>query len=250
MNERIVIIGSDEASVGYLYHVLGPHVVGVIVEKSVGKLQIVQRRFKRYGIIATIGQVLFVVCLLPLIRLISHRRITELAEAHHISAEALVPEILHHVPSVNSKETLALLELLKPSTIVVYGTRLIKAGLLSRIHASWINIHAGITPWYRGGHGAYWAFAEGKPERAGVTVHAIDAGIDTGSILAQGTITATAKDTIVTYPLLQLVEGARLVQEILNGTPPPSSVPLSADRLYTHPTIWEYVVNLVTHGVK
>ena len=66
---------------------------------------------------------------------------------------------------------------------------------------------AGITPLYRGVHGAYWALAEGRRDLCGVTVHRVDAGIDTGEVLAQVLIDPTPQDNFVTYPWLQVAEG-------------------------------------------
>ena len=78
----------------------------------------------------------------------------------------------------------------------------------SAIDVPVINIHAGVTPRYRGVHGGYWALREGRPGLAGSTVHLVDPGIDTGGILAQATFTAGDADSIATYPLLHLACGS------------------------------------------
>ena len=74
-----------------------------------------------------------------------------------------------------------------------------------------VNMHAGITPRYRGVHGGYWALAERHPEWVGTTVHLVDPGIDTGAILAQATFDVTDEDTIATYPDLHLIHGLALL---------------------------------------
>ena len=74
-----------------------------------------------------------------------------------------------------------------------------------------LNMHAGITPRYRGVHGGYWALAEHHPEWVGTTVHLVDPGIDTGGILAQTTFEVSGEDTIATYPDLHLVHGLPLL---------------------------------------
>jgi len=46
-----------------------------------------------------------------------------------------------------------------------------------------INIHTSMLPWQRGAHPIFWGFIEGS--QLGVTIHEIDAGMDTGPIIAQ-----------------------------------------------------------------
>ncbi len=46
-----------------------------------------------------------------------------------------------------------------------------------------VNLHPSLLPYCRGASPAFWAMAYGLP--AGVTIHYIDEGIDTGNIIAQ-----------------------------------------------------------------
>ncbi len=46
------------------------------------------------------------------------------------------------------------------------------------------NLHGGLSPWYRGADCTFWALYNGEPERVGCTLHRIDAGIDTGNLIA------------------------------------------------------------------
>jgi methionyl-tRNA formyltransferase len=56
-----------------------------------------------------------------------------------------------------------------------------------------INLHPSLLPYNRGSHPNVWSILEGTP--AGVTLHYIDAGIDTGDIIAQLDVTVTEIDT-------------------------------------------------------
>lgn len=47
-----------------------------------------------------------------------------------------------------------------------------------------LNVHSSLLPAYRGVHPVSWALVDGA-EVTGVTVHRVDAGIDTGAIVAQ-----------------------------------------------------------------
>ena len=248
MKPRLIILGSDRDDLGYLYQQVQDiaDVCGVVIEKPVGRLKVFGRRVKRFGLIQALGQAKFVLFFLPVIRFMSSARVKEIREKYAFDKNDIPSEFVHQVLSVNDDKTASLIQQLAPTTALVYGTRLIASRTLKKIGIPFINIHAGITPRYRGGHGAYWALAEGKPELAGVTVHRIDAGIDTGEILAQSLIHPTSADTIVTYPLLQLREGARLVCDLLAGHESHQLIKTeeTTDRLYTHPSVWEYLFYL------
>ena len=114
---------------------------------------------------------------------------------------------------------------------------------------------AGITPLYRGGHGAYWALAEGRPELVGATIHVVDAGIDTGLALAQPRFETTPADSIATYPYLHLAAGlpspiAAIGQALVGRQQPLSGMPDLPSRLRFHPTAWEYRWLRLPRGVR
>ena len=92
------------------------------------------------------------------------------------------PERVHEVPSVSSAEMLALAEAHKPDLVCVFGTSLIKGELLEKF--TLVNLHGGLSPEYRGADCTFWALYNGEPEKVGCTLHFIDAGIDTGRLIA------------------------------------------------------------------
>jgi folate-dependent phosphoribosylglycinamide formyltransferase PurN len=103
----------------------------------------------------------------------------------------------------------------------VNGTRIISKEVLNCVDAVFINMHAGITPKYRGAHGAYWALYNKDRENAGVTIHLVDEGIDTGNIIYQSVVPITEKDNFATYPTLQTCVGVeyevKAINDIANG---------------------------------
>jgi methionyl-tRNA formyltransferase len=56
-----------------------------------------------------------------------------------------------------------------------------------------VNLHPAFLPWNRGAHPNVWSIVERTP--AGATLHWIDAGIDTGDIIAQARAPAAPEDT-------------------------------------------------------
>lgn len=157
------------------------------------------------------------------------------------------------VRSVNAPSVVEELRRLAATVVVVNGTGLLAPGVLEATRAPFINLHTGITPLYRGVHGGYWALAVGDAPNFGVTVHVIDRGIDTGAILYQERIRPTARDTFTTYPLLQLAAGLPLlhaaIRDAARADLHAAVPPQGRSRLWTHPTLWEYVWFRVTRGV-
>jgi methionyl-tRNA formyltransferase len=157
---------------------------------------------------------------------------------------------------VNDDRTISLLADLHPSVVVVHGTRIIATPVLKSLDCPILNVHAGLTPRYRGVHGGYWALAEHHPEWVGTTVHLVDPGIDTGGILGQVTFAVTDKDSIGTYADLHLVHGLPLlaaqVEKVLEGgTLEPVAASIApGSYLRYHPTLWGYIRRRWSSGVR
>jgi phosphoribosylglycinamide formyltransferase-1 len=62
--------------------------------------------------------------------------------------------------------------------------RILSPFLISKFAGRIVNIHPADTNEFRGLHGYEWAYKNGK-NRTKVTVHFVDEGVDTGSIIAQ-----------------------------------------------------------------
>ena len=94
------------------------------------------------------------------------------------------PELVREVPHINHPEVVSLARELKPDLICVFGTSLIRGELLKEGRLGIINLHGGLSPEYRGADCTFWALYNGEPEKVGCTLHYIDAGIDTGRLIA------------------------------------------------------------------
>lgn len=96
------------------------------------------------------------------------------------------PDLLRSVPSHNGKRALDLLDELQPEVIAVFGTLVLKPPVIRTASRAILNMHTGLSPRYRGTDTAFWPLYNGEPEWVGVTVHVLDAGIDSGPILRSG----------------------------------------------------------------
>jgi len=74
---------------------------------------------------------------------------------------------------------------LNPDLIVCYGASLIKSELLSVFRNRFLNIHLGLSPYYRGSGTNVWPLINGELDMVGATFMHIDAGIDSGEIIHQ-----------------------------------------------------------------
>ena len=88
------------------------------------------------------------------------------------------------VPHINHPDVIKIIDEHKPDLIVVFGTSLIKGDLLEKGRLGIINLHGGLSPEYRGADCTFWALYNQEPEKVGCTIHYINAGIDTGNIIA------------------------------------------------------------------
>jgi folate-dependent phosphoribosylglycinamide formyltransferase PurN len=83
---------------------------------------------------------------------------------------------------LDSADAVALIKTLDPDLGIHAGAGLLRRPLIDAFRLGVLNAHMGLLPAYRGMNVAEWAALGGAP--VGCTVHLIDAGIDTGPILA------------------------------------------------------------------
>ena len=252
---KIVLVCTDCDNTRILYHGIKDEISisNIIVEQPVSKKILIKRRIKRQGLIKVFGQLVFQAGIVPVMRKLSRSRVKAILSERKLSIDPMPADKTIHVASVNEPSFLAAIEKIKPDLILVNGTRIISAATLNKLTCPIINVHVGITPDYRGVHGAYWALASDDADNCGVTVHLIDKGIDTGAVLARARISITKDDNFITYPYLQFEQAIGLVKkvvpELLGKTH--SFLPTSSgkSKLWYHPTVWQYIANRFK-GVK
>jgi folate-dependent phosphoribosylglycinamide formyltransferase PurN len=245
----------DSTNIVYNYLASRFSDVVAVVERPVPRMQIARRRAKRLGWLTVSGQMAFVGVGMPFLQWRARGRVAQILENAGLDTTPISDQ--KSVQSVNSLETLTLLQGLEPAAIVVNGTRIISSAVLSSVDSTFVNTHAGITPRYRGVHGGYWALRDHRPDLVGTTVHLVDPGIDTGGVLAQGTFESGPDDSMATYPYLHLACGLPLlgdcVQKIVDGGIPKQveSLDESGDStLRWHPTLWGYLRGRVFDHVR
>jgi methionyl-tRNA formyltransferase len=94
------------------------------------------------------------------------------------------PDLLVNVPHINHQDVIDLARRTKPAVVAVFGTSLLRGETLTVARLGIVNLHGGLSPDYRGADCTFWALYNGEPDRVGCTIHYIDAGIDTGRLIA------------------------------------------------------------------
>ncbi|MBL7980319.1 MAG: hypothetical protein JNL52_00780 [Flavobacteriales bacterium] len=86
---------------------------------------------------------------------------------------------------LNAPETIQRIREARPDLLVVYGTKILKAPLLAVPSKGTLNAHTSLLPAYRGTRSEFWQCLNDDPSSAGITIHLVDTGVDTGQILFQ-----------------------------------------------------------------
>jgi methionyl-tRNA formyltransferase len=253
MGNKVVLLTTDSESGRITIRYLAARFqeFAVLIEEPESRAVFLRRRLKRLGVLKVAGQIAFTI-FQRLQQRWSRRRIDKIV-AHFDDKPAPSEGLaVHRVSSINAPECIALLKRLEPSVVLVMGTRIIAPEVLRAVAVPFINYHAGITPKYRGVHGGYWALASSDGENFGATIHLVDDGIDSGGIFYQARGGPAEADNFSTYPYRQLSIGLPLLAQAANDALVGQLVLRTVDlpsRLWSHPTLWEYLGNGLRRGV-
>ena len=138
---------------------------------------------------------------------------------------------------INGEDFATFLRDIKPDVIAVLGSSVIKSNIISIPSMAMINLHSGLSPYYRGIWSYGWPIVNGEPEYIGVTVHHINRGIDTGDIICQTKPFLDESDDLNTLFLKVIAEGIELVVSAIEQIQETCQIvsyrqPQNAGRLY------------------
>ena len=250
----VVLIGRSGRSTSILFNALNARfATTLLLETPPSNAAVMRSRVRRLGVARVFGQLLFQVFVAMPMASFSKGRNEAILGEFSVSDNPAMEGQSHAVPSVNHVECVDRIHQLRPKVVVINGTRIVSKATLDAFDLPVLNTHVGITPRYRGVHGAYWALVNRDPDHCGVTIHFVDQGIDTGAALKRALITPTKKDNFTTYPTLQMAVGSQLlceaVFEVIQGTAAPMA-PIEGDARWYHPTLAQYVRNRLLLKVR
>ena len=144
------------------------------------------------------------------------------AEQQVFGQSRFVPKKVRNLPIKMGDLNLLSMEVLQPAleadVYVVFGASYIKGPLCDfLVGRGALNIHMGISPYYRGSSTNFWAMYDRRPEYVGATIHRLTTGLDSGPMLYHA---FPAVDVYEPFVLgMEAVEAAHvsLVERIASG---------------------------------
>lgn len=88
------------------------------------------------------------------------------------------------VDDINAPLTIEFAKRHHPDVVLLMGVSILSPSTLAALDTTVLNIHGGYLPDYRGNHCIFFALLHRRFDRIGSTIHFVDAGIDTGDIIA------------------------------------------------------------------
>lgn len=251
MKTKIIILARDCDSSNIVYNYLKKYfeIDAIVFEKPIPRKKQFFNRVKKLGYIDALSQVFFFLLIAPVIKKFSKKRKAEIYKQYDLDETPPPGHLVKRIRYINSEEGRSMLNQLNPNLIIVNGTRIISKKTLEAVPATFINIHTGITPLFRGVHGGYWSIAKDRKDLFGTTIHYVDPGVDTGGIIEQIFAQPQGEDNFYTYPYLQyavcLPVLKQVVESFMAGKQPATRQPVTTESaLWFHPTVFQWLSNL------
>jgi folate-dependent phosphoribosylglycinamide formyltransferase PurN len=114
----------------------------------------------------------------------------------YLGPKSKILEFLQHSNNVTQTEdTIEATTISSYDWVISYGYRhILKKQHIESSKNPIINLHISFLPYNRGADPNYWSWVDNTPK--GVTIHAIDEGIDTGDIFIQKEVTFSENETL------------------------------------------------------
>jgi len=253
---KIILLAGGGKSSKYIYNGLSSSfkIDKVLIPENVSKINLVKRRIKRLGIFKVLDQLVFQIFIVKIISFFGKKRFKQKEKELGLISFDIPEEKILLLGKLNSKDTINTIKHINPDLIIVNGTSIISSKILECTNAKFINTHVGITPEYRGVHGGYWALRNGDKDNFGVTVHVVDRGIDTGSIIYQEHTNVESGDNFIIYPLYQYSLAIPLLKKTIIDIKFNKLRTFKKENvksnLYYHPTFTEYISGLLIKGIR
>lgn len=160
----------------------------------------------------------------------------------------------HRGRRLGEAETLEWVRSFRPDLLVLVGADVAPRALLEIPRLGTINPHYGLLPRYRGMNVAEWSIYHDDP--VGVTIHAVDSGIDTGDILLRESVPVGPGATLASIRAQQQEASGRLlaatVFAILTGTArrTPQRMDEGHQFYRMHPVLLDRVTQRLVHGYR
>lgn len=127
-----------------------------------------------------------------------------------------------------TRESLA--SALNADAYVVFGSSFIKGWLVDHlVDNQALNIHMGLSPYYRGSSCNFWAINDGNPAMVGATIHLLTKGLDSGPMLRHAVPTLTGEDSF-RFTMKAVVAAFEALTETLKSDDWRSRAPITQEK--------------------
>lgn len=140
-----------------------------------------------------------------------HYYFKNLSDSELLKLQTMTLDCVDQGKSINDEKYVNLIKGLNPDIIVVMGTSLIKEEIIKTPKLGILNMHTGLSPYFRGGKTNFWPFIYNDLGACGVTVHKLDLGIDSGDIISHGLPEITQEDTYSSINCKAIILGTSLM---------------------------------------
>jgi len=127
------------------------------------------------------------------------------------------PNLVEYISGVNSKRAVETVKNLKPDVILIYGTGIVKNKVLTLAKMTRLNMHTGLSPYYRGCDCTLWPIHNGEPEMVGATVHECTQQVDGGKVFGIRKARLEGDDQLHTVFARAVVAGTDLYIEVVRS---------------------------------
>ena len=124
-------------------------------------------------------------------------------------------KILHG--TINSTKIPSLVESLEPDYLVLFGTSILKGPLLEKYSGRIINLHLGLSPYYKGSATNLFPFYYHEPECVGATIHLATSKVDDGPVLHQLRPDIEPQDDLHSIGNKTILKAGRILPEVIKA---------------------------------
>ncbi|MEK8023152.1 MAG: formyltransferase family protein [Candidatus Hydrogenedentota bacterium] len=138
--------------------------------------------------------------------------------------------------AINEPAVFDVLRMAHPELILLFGTHIVKNPILDAFEGRIINLHLGLSPYYRGAATNFWPLVNNEPECVGATIHHATLKTDGGPVLHQVRPDVLSSDGAHDFGCKTIIAAAngllRLFDLLAVASPPGISQDLSQGKVF------------------
>lgn len=126
---------------------------------------------------------------------------------------------LKQVPhgNINSESVASLVDSHQPDYLVLFGTSIIKDPLMERYSGHIINLHLGLSPYYKGSATNLFPYYHNEPECVGATIHLATQNVDDGPVLHQLRPDIEPNDDLHSIGNKTILKAGKILPEVIKA---------------------------------